>query len=159
MDRAQDATLTNRGTRQSKRATRAMACTTRRPKYRKGSGRRAASQRRCLSPHKKKDAVKTGTLVYTPRQLCNTPPRHVWRAGDRMIRGRQRGKLDTTVLCIRKRTKKRTFSAAMRTPRGEWRRGPFGGPAWYWPVTHCQNCADDTIGSGDGDVFVNSSLG
>jgi hypothetical protein len=33
MDRAQDATLTNRGTRQSERATRVMACTTRRPKY------------------------------------------------------------------------------------------------------------------------------
>jgi hypothetical protein len=32
MDRAQDATLANRGTRQSERASRVMACTTRRPK-------------------------------------------------------------------------------------------------------------------------------
>jgi hypothetical protein len=32
MDRAQDAALANRGTRQSERATRVMACTTRRPK-------------------------------------------------------------------------------------------------------------------------------
>jgi hypothetical protein len=31
MDRAEDTTLTNRGTRQSERATREMACTTRRP--------------------------------------------------------------------------------------------------------------------------------
>ena len=43
------ASLTNRGTRQSERATRVMACTTRRPKYIQG-GRRAASQRRCLPP-------------------------------------------------------------------------------------------------------------
>jgi hypothetical protein len=45
-------TLTNRGTRQSERATRVMACTTRRPKYSWGSGRRAARQRRCLSPQR-----------------------------------------------------------------------------------------------------------
>jgi hypothetical protein len=45
--------------------TRVMARTTRRPKYSKGSGRRAASQRRCLSP-------KRGTFAQPRRVLDKT---------------------------------------------------------------------------------------
>jgi hypothetical protein len=49
----------------SERATRVMACTTRRPKYSWGSGRRAASQRRCLSTQR-------GTFAQPRRALDKT---------------------------------------------------------------------------------------
>jgi hypothetical protein len=79
MDRAQDATLTNRGPRQSERGTRVMACATRRPRYSWGSGRRAASQRRCLSPQRGTSAQprrvldktrQVPTLYFYTRNLC-----------------------------------------------------------------------------------------
>jgi hypothetical protein len=47
MDRAQNTALTNRGTRQSKRATRVMACATRRPKCIQGSGSVLRAVPRC----------------------------------------------------------------------------------------------------------------
>jgi hypothetical protein len=102
MDRAQDATLTNRGTRQSKRATRVMACTTRRPKCSQGSGRRAASQRRCLS---------------SPQRRTFAQPRRV---------------LDKTKLLIDSKTRgprKTFFSVSLKASKQEgnyWGQSVFG---------------------------------
>jgi hypothetical protein len=108
MDRAQDATLTNRGTRQSERATRVMACTTRRPRYIWGGRRRAASQRGYLS------CVCVCVCHYFPLQ--GDSPGQPRSAGEQRCRTAWHGSALHSPAC--------TPSPIIRPPR----------PACIWPV-------------------------